>query len=238
MVDTASPAIHELFERIFQTVPNAARNLDFDALDADTSARGLILKRLEEIVAPSRPNFLIGYSGHINFAVSLATNLNIAYGTAYKTPDPQDRNGFNVFFNKQYLLSCEESLGEKLRLFYIDDSIETGYAAEKVIRQLRTDGFVINDAVFLIEAEGHGGREKLSKLNVNVHSLAIHSPESGFRPGLSPITTAMVGFGTDVPEPTDRASKHKSGDIVLYPVLRATRPHNTRPGNFPKARLI
>jgi adenine/guanine phosphoribosyltransferase-like PRPP-binding protein len=239
MVDVSNLTMHQQFEEIFQTVPGELRTLDFDALDAYPSTRGQILKKFEEIVAPIRPNFLIGYSGHINFAVSLATNLNIACNTAYKIPIDGDPNDYTVYLNKHYLLRREQELGEKLRIVYIDDSAERGRAGRKLIQHLRGDGFEINDAIVLIEGEGKGGRESLAAENVKLHSLTKHSPGIGFYPGISgPEAEAFVksapssSFGSPGLTTASQRFKRLPTETTANLGSRHTRSHLTRPGGI------
>lgn len=52
----------------------------------------------------------------------------------------------------------------------IDDLITTGLNLKKAVQAIRAEGGVVNDAVAFLDRE-EGGREKLEKLGIKVHTL-------------------------------------------------------------------
>lgn len=56
------------------------------------------------------------------------------------------------------------------RVILIDDLITTGKSLRKAARMIRAEGGVVTDAVVLLDRE-EGGKEKLAKENIRLHSL-------------------------------------------------------------------
>lgn len=56
------------------------------------------------------------------------------------------------------------------RVLLIDDLITTGLNLKKAVQAIRAEGGVVNDAVAFLDRE-EGGREKLEKLGIKVHTL-------------------------------------------------------------------
>ncbi|MEJ5326890.1 MAG: orotate phosphoribosyltransferase [Candidatus Bathyarchaeia archaeon] len=56
------------------------------------------------------------------------------------------------------------------RVLLIDDLITTGLNLKKAVQAIRAEGGVVNDAVAFLDRE-EGGREKLEKMGIKVHTL-------------------------------------------------------------------
>jgi hypothetical protein len=137
--------------------------------DADIPIRKAVLSELGRIFESTNSNLLIGYTGHLNNLVGLATQEDVPYATAYKKYD-HVRN-MSPGFTVDILKASEAQNGEGLRITYIDDCAEHGGAALKLVEALRLNDFAINNAIVLVEAEGKGARGALAKAGVKLHSL-------------------------------------------------------------------
>ena len=139
---------------------------DISTLLANNAAYHAAIEQMGELALEYRPDFLVGIESRgFIFAAPLALHMNRGFVMVRKVgklPGAVVSHAYDLEYGSDTVQIVEDLIPAGSRVVLIDDLIATGGTAEASIQLLRKVGADPVGAVFLIELEGLGGRDKHS----------------------------------------------------------------------------
>jgi adenine phosphoribosyltransferase len=148
---------------------------DISTLLRRTEAFQEAIEQLAEIVAPHRPDHLVGIESRgFIFAAPLALRLGIGFAMIRKRgklPGSVVGHVYDLEYGGDTIEISADLLPARSRVVIVDDLIATGGTAEGAVKLLRQMGANVLAACFIIDLPDLGGADKIRKLDVPVRTL-------------------------------------------------------------------
>jgi adenine phosphoribosyltransferase len=139
---------------------------DISTLLANHNAYRAAIAQMGELAEKYRPDVLVGIESRgFIFAAPLALHMDRGFVMVRKVgklPGVVVSHDYDLEYGSDTVQIVEDLIPKGARAVLIDDLMATGGTAEASIQLLRKVGAEPVGAVFLIELEGLGGRERLS----------------------------------------------------------------------------
>ena len=164
-------------EHLIRAVPDFPQEgilfRDITPLLADPEGFATCIARLEEIVADSRPDVVVGIESRgFLFGTPLAQRLGVGFVPVRKPgklPGAVKTVTYELEYGTDTLEMHEDAIEEGQRVLVVDDLLATGGTAEATAAMLREVGADIVGCAFVIELEDLNGRSRLD--GIPVHAL-------------------------------------------------------------------
>jgi adenine phosphoribosyltransferase len=148
---------------------------DISTLLAHAEAWKEAVKRLHAIVAPLKPDLLVGIESRgFLVAAPLALELGIGFVMVRKKgklPGPTIRHSYALEYGEDTIEIQEDALQPGQRVVVLDDLLATGGTMAATIELIRKVGGEVAATAYLIELSFLNGRERLAALGVPSYSL-------------------------------------------------------------------
>ena len=151
---------------------------DISTLLAHAEAWKEAVKQLHAIVAPLKPDLLVGIESRgFLVAAPLALELGIGFVMVRKKgklPGPTIRHSYALEYGEDTIEIQEDALRPGQRVVVLDDLLATGGTMAATIALIRKVGGDVAATAYLIELSFLNGRERLAALGVPSHSLMVY----------------------------------------------------------------
>jgi adenine phosphoribosyltransferase len=151
---------------------------DISTLLAHAEAWKEAVKQLHAIVAPLKPDLLVGIESRgFLVAAPLALELGIGFVMVRKKgklPGPTIRHSYALEYGEDTIEIQEDALQPGQRVVVLDDLLATGGTMAATIELIRKVGGDVAATAYLIELSFLNGRERLAALGVPCHSLMVY----------------------------------------------------------------